>query len=162
MISEETFANAMETMTDYLTDDRLKKLNAIVFLSLKKKGRGVGHTPLPQKKFKLLIDYAFENDIPIGFDSCSAHKFLKAIEGRPDYRQLSENVEPCESGCFSSYVDVNGDFYPCSFAEGCDGWKTGLPVSNVDSFINIWNNKRVVDFRKNLIKVGRNCPLYEV
>lgn len=162
MISEETFDIAMETLKDYNVDERLNKLNAIVFLSLKQKGRGVGHTPLSQEKFKQLINYSFDNNVPIGFDSCSAHKFLLAIKDNPNYKQLEQNVEPCESGCFSSYIDAKGDFYPCSFAEGCPGWEKGLPVKNVETFIDIWNHSKVIDFRNKLLNNKRRCPLYEV
>ena len=162
MISEETFQNALQTMSDYLDDKRLEKLNAIVFLSLKQKGRGVGFTPLSQERFKILIDFAFMYDVPIGFDSCSAHKFLEAVKDRHDYKQLEENVEPCESGCFSSYIDAKGDFYPCSFAEGCKGWKTGLSLKDVSVFMEIWNHQQVKDFREHLIKKKRHCPFYEV
>jgi hypothetical protein len=39
MLSEQTYDKAFELMNDYLFDERLMKLNAIVFLSLKKQGR---------------------------------------------------------------------------------------------------------------------------
>ena len=40
MISDETYDACMETLNDMITDPRLTELNAIVLLSLKKKGRG--------------------------------------------------------------------------------------------------------------------------
>ena len=51
MISEETYDNALDTLIDIQNDPRLGKLNAIVFLSLKKKGRGKGHTSLSMDRY---------------------------------------------------------------------------------------------------------------
>ena len=45
-----------------------------------------------------------------------------------DFEKLKTFAEPCESTLFSSYIDVNGDFYPCSFAENTKGWETGISV----------------------------------
>jgi len=118
MISEETYDMALETLRDYRTDDRLKTLSAIVFLSLKPRGRGHSFTPL--------------------------------------------------SSLFSVYVNVDGDFYPCSFAEGCGDWKTGISVADSTDFMDqIWYSQRVEEFRTtllaNLDENGvRECPLFDV
>jgi hypothetical protein len=164
MISEETYAQAMETIQDKADgEERLKGLNAIVLLSLKKKGRGTGFTPLSQDKFNTLVSVAFHKEVPLGFDSCSAHKFLEAIKDHPDKERLTECVEPCESSAFSSYVDVNGNFNPCSFAPETDDWKEGLSVVDCKDFVkDIWYNPRVQSFRENLIACKRACPLFEV
>ena len=66
MVSLESFDQAMETLHDRLTDPRLAKMNAIVLLSLKQKGRGVSFNRLPDEKYKQLIDFALENKIPVG------------------------------------------------------------------------------------------------
>lgn len=55
-ISEETYKDAMVLLNDVKSDIRLSKLNAIVFLSLKKKGRGVKYNTLSNDKFKTIID----------------------------------------------------------------------------------------------------------
>jgi len=163
MLSRETYKDAFKTIDDYADDPRLKGLNAIVFLSLKQKGRGVKYNSITKEEFKKLIDYAFEKKAPIGFDSCSAPKFLNAVKDRPDYERLEMLAEPCESSCFSSYIDAEGKFFPCSFSEGCDGWKDGIDVTTCDTFVkDIWNNIRVKQFRNTLIKGKRSCPLYEV
>lgn len=162
MISEETYNNAMSTLRHRTSDSRLSKLNAIVFLSLKQKGRGTGFTPLSQAKFNKLIKYAFDHKIAIGFDSCSAHKFETAIKGRLNEDQLKQMIEPCESSCFSSYIDVFGDFYPCSFATDFDYIKP-LSVIKANDFIDdIWNHSQTKEFREKLIDCGRDCPLYKI
>jgi MoaA/NifB/PqqE/SkfB family radical SAM enzyme len=163
LVCVETLDQVKETFRDSKTDERLKGLNAIVMLSLKKKGRGVGYNSLSQEQFKELVDLAFDSHISIGFDSCGCGKFLLSIKGRPDYKELEMLTEPCESGIFSSYIDVNGNFFPCSFAEGTENWKDGLDVIHCENFVkDIWNHPRVIEFRNTLLKCGRNCPLYNV
>lgn len=163
MISRETVHNAIETINDYHTDPRLKGMNAIVFLSLKKKGRGVGHTPLTQEMFTELAEMATQLDVSFGFDSCSANKYLKSIEGKPNYDQIATNVEPCESTLFSSYISADGEFYPCSFGEQYTGWDHGIKITAETNFVkDVWFNEKVSIFRKSLMEHKRNCPMYEV
>ena len=167
MIAEETYDLAMKTLEDITSDPRLAKLNAIVFLSLKQKGRGTGYHVLAQEKFKALTDYAHKHNIGIGFDSCSS---LKAI------RALGESIKPCvmdcESSLESSYVNVKGEYFPCSFCEG-SLWKTGLNVlecQNSQEFIEkIWNHKETEKFRAMLLNTAqgnehncRECPVFTI
>jgi len=169
MISEETFDNAMEILEDKLTDPRLEKLNAIVLLSLKQKGRGEGFHPLSQEKFKQIVDFSLKNNINIGFDSCSAFKFLRSVEDHPNYKNFLMSSEPCESGLFSSYISVDGEFFPCSFSENGE-FGDGLDVANCDNFLkDIWNHPKTLDFRNKLINSAtknnlkcRECILFKV
>ena len=169
MISEETFDRSMELIDQVVSDPRLEKLNAIVFLALKTKGRGVGFHPLSQIKFNLLVERCKTNNINYGFDSCGSLKFFNSLsEG--EYKEMGQYIQPCESTLESSYINVDGDFFPCSFTEGTEGWETGLSVLNCENFVdNIWNNPRTVEFRNKLIetkknnKFGcRNCPIYTI
>ena len=169
MVSEETFAMCMETLQDRLTDPRLKELNAIVLLSLKQKGRGINHTPLAFDKFKQLVDFALANKIGIGFDSCTAPKFLETVKDDKQYDTFKVLSEPCESGLFSVYINVNGDFFPCSFSEDEGEWKNGISVANCNDFLkDIWYHDRVKKWRSNLMANIHNshrcreCPLFKV
>jgi len=156
VIYDSNFEETLEVFNDIKNDLRLEKLNAIVLLSLKKKGRAKdGFNILPQNKFNILVEKAFELNIPLGFDSCSAHKFLKAIVNHPNKKNLEMMVEPCESASFSLYANVNGKYYPCSFAESGDG----IDLVNCDDFEKIWNNNA---FRHNLIINNRECPLFDI
>lgn len=175
MICEETYKGALQTLEDAKTDPRLKKLNAIVFLSLKTKGRGnKGFTPLSQDKFDNLVNKAKEYNIGIGFDSCSSLKAFKAYKGDANVSKL---IEPCESGSISSYINVKGIYYPCSFAEGTKtnnlDWSEGIDVlscKDTDEFLTkVWYNKKTKEFRKALQESRkcneydcRECPLYNV
>ena len=126
----------MQVLKDKLTDPRLAKLNAIVLLSLKQKGRAIVNdfNPLSQDKFNELVNFALGNNIGVGFDSCSAFKFIKSIEGRENQKQLEMFADPCESTIYSSYINCRGDFFPCSFAEGDGDWKEGISVLNCNNF----------------------------
>jgi len=170
MVSEESYEQIMETLKDRMHDERLQKLNAIVLLSLKRKGRGESFTPLSQDKFKSIVDFSFDNSIRIGFDSCSAFKFLSSIRDMENYAQLEMITEPCESTLFSSYVNVDAIFFPCSFSEGCKEWVEGLDVANCGDFVkDIWMHPRTIDFRQKLLETAkcneiscRECPYFEI
>jgi len=164
LVSENTIDQIYETFNDYiLRDKRLKNLNAIVLLSLKEKGRGKKFTPLSQEKFKKVVDYALDNNVPIGFDSCSCHKFLNSVKDRENYKMFETVSEPCESACFSAYINSKGYFFPCSFSEGEGKWKNGIHVPSCSDFVNdVWMNKKTNEFRETLLKNDRKCPLFYV
>lgn len=158
---QQSFKRALEVMKDIQTDERLSKLNAIVFLSLKQKGRGIHHSPMIFGDFKKIINFAIENNIRFGLDSCGCSKFLQAVSDSPNFEQYKIVSEPCESTAFSMYADVEGNFYPCSFCEGVDDWKNGISIIDCDNFMkDIWFNERVVNFRNKLISNKRKCPVY--
>jgi len=169
MISEETYDNCMETLKDIKTDYRLAGLNAIVLLSLKKKGRGTKFTPLAQSKYDGIVNYCLENNIRFGMDSCGAKKFIDAVQNHPRIKDFLTVCEPCESTLFSSYIDVDGFFSPCSFCGGCGDWVEGIDTKKSSDFlIDVWYNDRVIKFRNMLCaninnKFGlRECPVFEV
>lgn len=181
MISEETYDRALETLEDIKTDERLSKLNAIVFLSLKQKGRGVGYHPLSQEKFDNLLKIAVSNKIGVGFDSCSSYKAMLAfnnpeileILGTESAEGIKSCIIPCESTLESNYINVKGFWYPCSFCEGENDWKEGINVlecTSTSDFLNkVWINKKTEEFRKSLLNTAcnnsehcRTCPYYNV
>ena len=168
MLSRETLEYTKTLFEDYKTDKRLSKLNAIVLLSLKCKGRGLNYHPLKQPDFDTLTRLAIVNRVPIGFDSCSCSKFLNVIRYDEKYKILTSMCEPCESGLFSAYINADGDFYPCSFMEGVDDWWRGLSVLKANDFIeDIWMNDKTEDWRNKLLKNVdlhgiRKCPFYDI
>jgi len=163
MIAEETFDKVFQIIDDMKSDKRLAKMNAIVFLSLKTKGGGEDFHKLSDEKYKILVDYALEKGVRFGFDSCGAHKFLNAIKDHPNYKQFEEMAEPCESSCFSSYINCLGEYFPCSFTEGHKLFPDGLDVLSTENFAEeIWNSDAAKAFRYKLLKNERRCPLYDV
>jgi len=152
-----------EIINDIKTDPRLEKLNAIVFLALKKKGRGKGFDCASSKQFKGMIDMLLDSGISFGFDSCSCSSFLRAVKDHPNYKNFLMMSDPCESSCFSVYIDTHGDFYPCSFCENEKEWQTGISVLDCEDFIkDVWFHERTKAFRNMLLWNGRNCPMYNL
>ena len=163
MISQETLPWIYETFNDYFTDSRLQGLNAIVLLSLKQKGRGVGHTPLTQDQFNEMTQYALEKDIPIGFDSCSYHKFKNSIQGHPNKENILNYCDPCESSLYSWYINTRGEGFPCSFVEGVNEWEEGIDMVNIDDFVTeVWYGEKIKGFREKLTGLDRKCPMFNI
>ncbi len=166
MLSQETLAQVWETIKDYKDDERLHGLNAIVILSLKKKGRGLNHRPVTQDQFNEIVKFSLENGVPLGFDSCSAPKFLKAVENHPDRAKFEMLAEPCESTLFSSYINVDGEFYSCSFCEDSD-FGAGIKVLDQEDFIrDVWMGASTKIWRQRLLDRRSSgdfsCPVYQV
>lgn len=159
MISEETYDEAFQIMDDMKNDPRLAKMNALVFLSLKQKGRGDSYEGLAFTKYKQLVDTALSDGTRIGFDSCSAPLFLAAIKDRPDYEHYEELAEPCESYLFSIYINNKGECVPCSFLEEEAGYEH-LNILKCDDFMkDIWNHESVKTWRKNLLATEKECSV---
>ena len=170
LLSKETYESVFELMNDRLTDKRLEGMGAIVFLSLKQKGRGEYFNRITDDEFKKIIDTAFEKGISIGFDSCSAPKFLKAIENRPDKNELKNYVESCESfGLFSCYINAEGKYFPCSFMEKTGKWKNGIDMLKINDFVkDVWYSKELCEDREKCLNNAKcndgctTCPFYQI
>ena len=91
---------------------------------------------------------------------------MKAVKGHKNEEQFTQSAEPCESTLYSLYIDVKGDFYPCSFSPNTEGWKTGLSVLECDDFLkDIWFNERTRNFSEGVIKCrncSQSCSIYEI
>ncbi len=177
MLSKETYCFIDELINDIKNDERLKKLNAVVFLSLKQKGRGKKFKGCSVEEFQSVVKKMLKNNIPFGFDSCSAVKFLQSIKplvNEKIYEKYEEMTEPCESFSQSIYINEKGIIYPCSFLEE-EIWYQGYEkswdltsdeIKNSEEFIDkIWNNKEAIWFSYNA-KVcqgcGQGCQYYNV
>lgn len=160
MVSQETYVNCIEKLYDYRYDNRLKDLNAIVFLSLKQKGRGESFSKLDNAKFKNIIQTALYHKIPIGFDSCGANRIMEIAKDLGKYDEWIQYAEPCESTAFSFYTSVDCKFFPCSFAEDVT---TGIDMLSVNNFmVDVWENKLTCVERKRIMDNNRSCPYFEV
>jgi MoaA/NifB/PqqE/SkfB family radical SAM enzyme len=172
MVSQETYKFVHEVLADIKSDARLAKLNAIVFLGIKPKGRaikGESYTPLDTTQFCSLIEYCLQHDIRMGFDSCSAPKFeynISRLDISEEQRTLfKECSESCESGLFSLYIDVHGRAWPCSFCENeLEEWP--IMIQKDTNFMkDVWNAPQTLVWRSGLIQTEqeygcRMCPVY--
>lgn len=149
------------------TDSRLSGLNAVVMLGLKPKGRAQGHfTPATAAEFAALVKYCLDRKLPIGFDSCSCCKFVKSLDtlyiSEDEKNQYLTSAEPCESGLFSLYIDVNGFAWPCSFCENVEGIEPINVLACNDFTRDVWYADSMVEWRARLLKNGRRCPVYAI
>lgn len=171
--SKESLAFMYEVLEDIQKEDDLQGLNAVVFLGVKPKGRAAGkfHS-LSDGDFANLVDYCTKHKIPYGFDSCSAPKYVRAVMEmdipEADKVKIIQAAESCESfGMFSAYINVHGDYFPCSFCEGELGWETGMSVLDCESFLNdIWFSDRLNAWRERSLKSKdcngcRQCLIFE-
>lgn len=175
MLSKETLPYIDELINDIKTDKRLEHLNAVVFLSLKQKGRGVKFQGCTKEEFKTVVDRMLAEKINFGFDSCGAGKFLESVKDHPNYATFETYAEPCESTKFSLYINEKGQCVPCSFMENMD-WNKHSDVKYFDmlddsikdanDFVKkVWNSPEYLDFGKCsncAIANGQGCHIYNV
>jgi hypothetical protein len=157
-----------EVLGDIESDPRLRGLNACILLGLKPRGRATKMRPLEQVRFNDLVSYAMAHKLPLGFDSCSASKFGKWVE-QSDISELEKTwlntiSEPCESfGLFSAYINVDGMYFPCSFAEGEGEWRDDISVLDCNDFLSdIWFSDKVNAWREKSLENQRRCLLFEI
>lgn len=151
LLSEETMHECNSMIDDYHIDQRWKNVNAIVFLWLKPIGPRNDFKPVSRNAYKYLVNRLLINNIPFGFDSCTAPMFLEAIYRTDNYEKMKTLVEPCESSLFSYYINVDGIGFPCSFTEDKNRFK-GIDVLNCKDFIkDVWKHSETEEFRKNCV-----------
>ena len=111
------------------------------------------------EKYKKLVKFCLEQQVNFGFDSCSAPLFLKSIEGTEREDEFVQSAEPCEGfGMFSSYINVDGKFFPCSFCEGEGEWTKGLDALSCKSFLtDVWHSNKVKKWREIILESSKNC-----
>jgi hypothetical protein len=171
VVSEEKYDQCMELINDVATDPRLAKLKAIVFLTLKPKGkRNKDNTIKDIAKYRHTIETAFSKGINIGFDSCSAPIFLASMKDHPQFKFFSQMTESCESNRFSGYANTKGEYWHCSFTEDQPGWK-GINLLEVEDFVrDVWFSPEVKKFREALTCQNNEhidkecylCPVYDL
>lgn len=170
VLTEETYYEALNLLESIKSKKLSKIIHAIVFLSLKQKGRGKTYRPLLQKKFDILVKNALNSKIKFGFDSCSALKVNKVLFTNSSNSLLKMMVESCEACLFSGYINCQGEFFPCSFIEGEKDFSKGINILKVNDFLkDVWFSQRIQNFRNSLIfssKINdykcRECPIFTI
>ena len=157
MVSQETLKFVYEVLDDRMNDERLKVMNAIVFLGVKPKGRAAdGYHSLSKGQYAELVQFCLDKGFNFGFDSCSAPKFESAIKSMelPDSirSRMIEASESCESSLFSSYINVHGEYWHCSFTEE-EPNQTFIDVIQSEDFLSdVWYSDSVIKFRDKLLE----------
>ena len=169
LVSNETVDWCWEVLSDFKKDKRLKGLNAVVFLHLKKKGRGSQFDKMKEKDYNKLMNYAYKNNVKIGADTCGASYVAQYFKDKPNFEDVKKSIESCCSGRFSGYINVKGVFFPCSFSEGEQEWVEGFDLldESIKDIRDIWKNKKMDIWRDRLRKACDEngcvkCPIHEV
>lgn len=171
VLAVESLLSCYDLIDDVVSDPRLSKLKAVVFLTLKPKGkRNTWSTLTDVDAYRDLILYAFARNVGIGFDSCSQPIFLAAMKDHPNFEVFSQLSEGCESDRFSGYVNVDGIWSHCSFTEGIQNWGTVDLKTITDFNSEVWNSDVVKKFRGCLTcqdnkHIGNEvylCPVYQL
>ncbi|RZT95920.1 radical SAM protein with 4Fe4S-binding SPASM domain [Ancylomarina subtilis] len=114
-------------------NNKLKGVNAIIFLTFKPSGRGNSELVLVNDsslvKFLELVDNNGAS-CNIGFDACFVPMLMRFTKTNIDF------IDSCEVGYFSVYIDENLRVSPCSFSNNRDSYS----LKEFD-FYTIWNNK---------------------
>lgn len=171
VVANENLDQCFELIDDAARDPRLSKMKAIVFLTLKPKGkRNTWTTVKDVSTYRKLVQYAFDKNIGVGFDSCSAPTFLAAMKDHPSFGLLSQLSESCESDRFSGYANVEGIWSHCSFTEGLPQWGT-VDLKTINDFNkDVWNSEAVTRFRECLTCQDNShianevylCPVFDL
>lgn len=143
-------------------NEKLKTLRNIVFLRIKPVGRASKlDTTIPLSIFEQVMNYCNENHISYGFDSCSAPD-IERILRKQCREELCQYCESCESGRFSSYISVAGEYWHCSFAER-DPRIEPIKVTDYDFAADWWYSEKLNDFRKHMNLCNEmDCPLFNL
>ena len=173
-LSENTYQKCLDLVEKIEKDERLKDLNAVVFLSMKKRGNALknNYTSLSKEKFDYLSNLLLDKKLKFGWDSCSCQHFIRSLENRNDKNKIIEYCDPCEACIGSSYISLEngGTYYPCSFCEGIEyapgNWKNGIKILECEDFLKeVWFHKKTREFANNNIECRKkyiSCPVFEI
>ena len=164
LVSEETYDDIIETFKDVKTDKRLQYLDCIILLFLKQRGRGEGYHRISEEKADAMFDFALDNNISIGFDICSSHRFCSFVNKYQNKMKNFPNLyDFCDSACFAGYTNTLGEYCPCSFVERNGIWAESPNVLECHNFIDdIWNGEKNNLYRSVLIGKDKYCIYYDV
>lgn len=135
----------------------IRKLNAVVFLLFKRKGRATNLVDLVPTYYQinLLCNYikekASERSFDIGLDSCLVNYYDDIIKNRDSSDSLS--LDTCEASRMSAYISPSLIMTPCSFCN-----PEGESVRD-KSIKEIWDTSPAfIKARKILLNKKNSCP----
>ena len=160
VISKDNMDHLMDVLQD-IKDGKVEGLRSVVLLRIKPKGRASKmDCRLSKEDYQKVISFCFDNNISFGFDSCSAHMVGQVLT-EMGHSKYTPNIEPCESGKFSSYINVRGEYWNCSFAENTDFIKP-INVLNYNTILDWWNGPELTNIRNYATPACASCPIYNL
>ena len=160
VVNNDNMPHLKEVLQD-IADKKFNGLKSVVLHRIKPKGRAAKmDCKISLSTYEELVKFCLDNKISFGFDSCSATPVMEVLKkiGKPE---LCSSCEPCESSKLSSYINVKGEYWSCSFAEGTDFIK---PVNVLEhkSAIDWWNGDEVKKCRFCTNPACKSCPIYDL
>ena len=161
VLSKGTFNHVMDVLKD-ISEGKVAGLRSLVFLRIKPVGRAACmDCGVTGEMYTKIIRFCTEHDISYGFDSCSAKSVISVLKnlGKDN---LCNNCESCESSRFSSYINVKGEYWNCSFCENNQNIMKPIDVLKCNSFDEVWHNKELDIIRTKSMKCCSSCPWYNL
>lgn len=165
LVSKETHHLIVNTLYNYENDYRLKGLNSIFFVGLKKAENWQYYNKMDLQNFKRIIEHMTKRNIPFGLDPSLSSYFIEKNKNHiSQYHNMLANQ--CESFTFYAYIDVSGWVFPCKYYIPDIQHMIGFNIFEVKSFEEMWNEKYIGKIRKMFIRKNekgiRVCPLFEI
>lgn len=161
VVSNDNMPHLRDVLKD-IADKKVEGLKSVVLLRIKPKGRAEKmNCVVPLDIYRELVTYCLDNKISFGFDSCSATPVMEVLK-EIGKNSLCTSCEPCESSRLSSYINVHGEYWSCSFAEGKTDFIKPINVLEYKNAYEWWNSYEVkkVRFCKN--PACKSCPIYDL
>lgn len=160
VVSKDNMAHLKDVLAD-IAAGKVEGLKSVVLLRIKPKGRAANmDCAVTKEMYAEIVKYCLDNKISFGFDSCSATTVMNTLVdlGKPE---LCSSCEACESSKLSAYINVKGEYWSCSFAEGTDFIKpvNVLEHSNASDW---WNSDEVCKVRFCKNPASKSCPVYKL
>lgn len=160
LVSKDNMPHLRDVLKD-IAEKKVPGLKSVVLLRIKPCGRAKNmDCVVSHDIYKELVTYCLDNDISFGFDSCSATPVMDVLK-ELGKSELCNACEPCESSKLSSYINVKGEYWSCSFAERTDFIKP-INVLDYKTATDWWNSAEVkrIRFLKN--PACKSCPIYSL
>ena len=160
VVSNDNMPHLKEVLQD-IADKKVDGLKSVVLLRIKPKGRAAHmDCKIPMSTYEEIVKFCLDHKISFGFDSCSATPVMEVLKkiGRPE---LCQSCESCESSKLSSYINVKGEYWSCSFAEETDFMKP-IDVLKHKSAIEWWNSDEVKRIRFYDKPACKSCPIFDL
>lgn len=160
LLSNETFSSCSTALSGIHIDHRLDGLNAVKIDLLRPVNRASSYHQPTEQQFKGLLNMISVKRIPFAVSPCLGGKLQEMMfSNYSDLKNIALESEPCEAGLFKGFININGSYFPCPFAEPAG--VQGISVLDKDDFVSeVWNGQENREWQEQLLTIKRTCPLF--
>ena len=160
VVSKDNMPHVEDVLKD-IADGKVEGLRSVVLLRIKPCGRAKNMDCIvTEDMYTKLVTFCLDHKISFGFDSCSATPVMEVLK-KLGKGELCSCCEPCESSKLSSYINVKGEYWSCSFAERTD-FISPINVLDYKSATEWWNSEEVLKVRYCKNPACKSCPIYNL